>query len=246
MKFGAHVYLWQVARRARAANLELILSPGGAWPMEADISLADAAHRRQGLDWHRKQLDLCATCGAVAYAGAIYGHPGRVERRLPSDGEQVRVAEGLRELAEYANARNVKLAVEPMSHFRTHVANTPAQINAVCNRANHPNLFTVLDTYHLATEVTDMAQAFVEMESRLLLLHACENNRGAPGTGLLPWDSLLSAMRRTGWERYVGFEGYNSTWRDGRFACERGMFHNVCPDAEAFIRQSMEFLTSHA
>jgi len=35
-------------------------------------------------------------------------------------------------------------------------------------------------------------------------------------------------------------EGYNSSLND--FAFRRGMFHNVCPDADVFVRKGFDFL----
>jgi hypothetical protein len=29
---------------------------------------------------------------------------------------------------------------------------------------------------------------------------------------------------------------------DGRFAVSRGMFHNVCPDGDEFVRQALAFV----
>jgi D-psicose/D-tagatose/L-ribulose 3-epimerase len=187
-------------------------------------------------------IDAAGEAGAVAYAGAIYGHPGHVERRRPEADELARAASALHELAEHAAARNVALVLEPMSHFRTHISNTPSQINELIRMVQHANVLSLLDTYHLVTEVDDLAAAFEEMRPRLWGIHACENHRGAPGTGMLPWGSLIAAIVRNGWDGRIGFESYNSTWRDGHFAWERGMFHNVCPDAEAFIRGGKAFL----
>lgn len=232
----------KLGHSARERELDLVFSPGGAWPMECDISRPDPWHRQLGLDWHRRAIDVTTEAGGVAYAGAIYGHPGCVDRKLPCPEEPLRIAEGLRILAEYSAARNVRLVLEPMSHFRTHVANTPRQINELIALTGHKNVYSLLDTYHLATEVTDLAAAFEEMKPRLWGIHACENNRGAPGTGLLPWPSLVSAIVRSDWNGYLGFEGYNSQWRNGEFACERGMFHHVCDDAEEFIRKGKSFL----
>jgi D-psicose/D-tagatose/L-ribulose 3-epimerase len=212
--------------------------------VQCDLSLPEARHRAQGVDWHKRQIDLSAAVRAVAYAGAIYGHPGTVARGLPDPDLERRTADGLHQLAECAAERSVALVLEPMSHFRTHVANTPGQINAFIARAEHANLLSLLDTYHFTTEVTDLSAAFDEMRPRLWGLHACENNRGAPGTGMLPWAALGRTIASSGWDGYIGFEGYNSTWRNGAFARERGMFHNVCPNAEAFIRQSIDFMNS--
>lgn len=231
-----------LGRRAREAGLELVVGPGGVWPMECDISLPEPDCRRAGLEWHKRALDVCGACGAIAYAGATYGHPGRSEYRPPCPDQRRRVAEGLHELAEYAADRNVRLLIEPMSHFRTHLANTPRQINELRRLADHPNLYSLLDTFHVTTEVADFAEAIAELMPHLFLLHACDSNRGAPGTALLPWDAIVGALIEHGWDGYIGFEGYNSTWRDGAFAYSRGMFHNVCPDGDAFVRAGKTFL----
>ena len=233
-----------LGRRAAAAGLELIVGPGGVWPMERDISLEDSAARRRGIEWHKRALDFCAACGAAAYAGAIYGHPGRCEYRRPRPAELGRIAEGLHELAACAAERNVRLLIEPMSHFRTHVANTPGQINEMIRLADHSNIFSLLDTFHMCREVADFAAAVGVMLPHLGFVHACENNRGVPGTGLLPWDTIVAALVARGWDGPVGFESYNSSWAGGEFACSRGMFHNVCPDGDAFVRQAKAFIES--
>jgi len=229
---------------ARERGVALVLSPGGEWPMWADLSLADAADRRRALDWHQRQVDLCAACGAVAYTGALYGHPGRVLRTPQDDGERSAIAAGLHELARHAAATGVALALEPMSHFRTHVANTPGQVLELIRRADHPNLRVLLDTYHLCTEVPSFRAAIEEALPVLWGIHACENHRGVPGTGILPWTEIAAALRERHWAGYVGFESYNSSFDEGRFAISRGMFHNVCPDGDAFVRQAKAFLSA--
>jgi D-psicose/D-tagatose/L-ribulose 3-epimerase len=229
-----------VRRRAEMFGMQIVGSPGGDWPMNADISDDDPANRKFGLDWHRRQIDICAEMGAVAYTGAIYGHPGRVCRRIPPKDEYPRTAENLHILAEYAASRGMPLVLEPMSHFRTHMVNTPAQAMRLIELAGHANLRVLLDTYHMVTEVRDYAQAVRECASRLWGIHACENDRGVPGLGLVPWESLFAALRECRFDGYVIMEGYNSSLGD--FAERRGMFHNVCPDGDEFVRAGLRFL----
>ncbi len=226
--------------RAGALGLTLVASPGGAWPVECDLSADDPTDRARGLAWHQRQIDTAAALGAVAYTGALYGHPGTVLRRIPPADESPRTAEGLRALAAYGAALGVELVLEPMSHFRTHVANTPAQAMRLIELADHPNLKVLLDTYHMVTEVRDYGQAVRQMQGRLWGLHACENDRGAPGGGLVPWDATFTALREIGFDGYVILESYNSSLGD--FAVRRGMFHDVCPDGEAFIRDGLAFV----
>ena len=70
-------------RRAEALGLALVIGPGGTWPLSADLSADSAVERQEGLAWHCRQVELAAEVGAVAYAGALYGHPGVVTRRRP-------------------------------------------------------------------------------------------------------------------------------------------------------------------
>lgn len=225
---------------AAALELELSVSPGNLWPMTCDLSSEDADERAQGLAWHKKRVDQATEMGATAYSGSLYGHTGVVKRRRPPDDEYANIAEGLHTLADYAASRGVRIVVEPMSHFRSHLVNTPQQAVRLVEMADHANLGILLDTYHLVTEITDYAAGIRDVGDRLWGLHACENNRGCPGTGILPWPEIFAALRDIGFEGWVTFETYNSGLDD--FAFERGMFHDVCPDPDAFVRDGLAFL----
>lgn len=225
-------------RAAESAGISSLVGPGGAWPEGADLSDEDPANRRAALDFHKAIVDQTAELGAMAYAGALYGRPGKVLKRRPPPEEFARTAEGLHALAEHARKAGVKIVLEPMSRFRSHVVNTPAQILQLVNQSNHANLYILLDTYHLVTEVRDYAAAIRLVSDRIWGLHACENDRGVPGGGLVPWPEVFAALKTTRAE-YVGFEGYNTGLGD--FGFRRGIFQNVCPDGDAFVRQAVAF-----
>lgn len=229
-----------IRQRAESLEMDVILSPGAIWPMEADISHDDADCRSQGVAWHRHWIEMAAEVGAVAYTGAIYGHAGRIERRRPPADELSRTAENLHTLAECAGAGNVVLAIEPMSHFRTHLINTTEQAMRLIELTDSPHVKLLLDTYHLITEIRDFGAAIHAASDRLWAVHACENDRGVPGGGAVPWGDIFTALRETGFDDYIVFETYNSSIGD--FAFSRGMFHNVCPDGDAFVRQALEFV----
>ncbi len=225
---------------AASLGLDLLVGPGGIWPCECDLSADDATHRALGLAWHKRVVDVCADLGAKAYCGALYGHPGIVRKRRPPLDEYPRTAEGLHALAEYAANRNVVIALEPMSHFRTHLVNTPEQLLRLIGLAVHSNLRVLFDTYHVVTEVRSYGRAIRGIGPLLYALHACENDRGMPGNGLVPWAEVFQALADIRFDGYVGLEGYNSSIGD--FAFERGMFHNVCPDGDEFVRNGISFL----
>jgi D-psicose/D-tagatose/L-ribulose 3-epimerase len=228
---------------AKALGLTLTVGPGGVWPLECDLSADAASDRAKGLAWHCRQVDLCAELGAAAYAGALYGHPGVVKRRPPPADEYAVTAEGLHGLAEYAAQSGVRVVLEPMSHFRTHLVNTAGQLMRLIEVADHANLYALFDTYHMITEERSYSEAVRTLASRLWCVHPCENDRGVPGGGLVPWDDFFDALHAVGFDGPMVMESYNSSI--GEFAYERGMFHNVCPDGEAFVRRGLDFLKGH-
>jgi D-psicose/D-tagatose/L-ribulose 3-epimerase len=231
-----------IRKHAASLGLTLTLSPGGIWPMDADISHPDPVARQKGLDWHRRWIELAGEAGMIAYCGALYAHPGRVARRAPDPDEQRWAAENLHALAATGAACGVEIVIEPMSHFRTHLVNTPEQAMRLLTVADHPNLSVLFDTYHAVTEVRDYAAAIRTLASRLWGLHACESDRGVPGGGVVPWGQVFSTLSEIGFDGNILFESYNSTLDDGNFAYTRGMFHHVCPDGDDFVRQGMSFL----
>ena len=227
-------------KEAEKLGLELVISPGGLWPLHCDLSADEKENRAEGLRWHRKAIDQAAELGAIAYAGALYGHPGVVKRRRPPLDEFLRTGEGLHRLAQYGEGKGVKVVIEPMSHFRTHMVNTPDQIMRLVRVADHPNLLVSLDTYHLITEIVDYREAIITVKDSLWGMHMCENNRGVPGSGLVPWETVFATLRKIRFDGYLLFEAYNSSIGD--FAFERGMFHNVCSDPAVFVQDGMKFL----
>jgi D-psicose/D-tagatose/L-ribulose 3-epimerase len=230
-------------RRAEALGLTLAIGPGGHWPLDADLSADEPDQRRKGLAWHCRQVDVAAELGAEAYAGALYGHPGVVKRRRPPAGEYAWTAAGLNQLCEYAAARQVKIVLEPMSHFRTHLVNTAAQLMRLIELADHANLYALFDTYHVITEERDYMAALRTLGPRLWCVHTCENDRGVPGGGLVPWDAVFDTLHQVGFAGPLTMEAYNSSIDD--FAYARGMFHDVCPDGAEFVRTGLAFLKSH-
>lgn len=225
---------------AEELGMELTVGPGNAWPMECNTSSDDPEERQLGLDWHRKTVEQAAELGAVAYCGSIYSHPGHVLRRRPPPEELPRTAENLHILADYAARLGVRVVIEPMSRFRLHLINTAAQAVNLVRLAGHPNLRINLDTFHMVTEERDYGAAIRRALPLLWGVHACENDRGAPGGGLVPWDAVFSALSEATGPVRLMLETYNTGPGDLGFS--RGVFQDLCPDPEAFVREGVVFL----
>lgn len=229
---------------AESLNLTITIGPGNLWPMECDISDDEADNRKRGMTWHRRMIQLAAESGAVCYGGALYGHPGRVMRRVPPPDELPRTAGNLHLLAEDAARYGVRLVLEPMSRFRTHLINTAEQAVRLVQMAEHSNLYINLDTYHMMTEERDYGAAMRRVGERLWGIHACENDRGVPGGGLVPWQQVFEALHEVCPDAWIMLETYRTG--PGSQQYTRGIFQDVCPDPDAFVRQGLKFLQDTA
>ncbi len=234
-----------IRKASESLGLEIITSPGGIWPVQADLSDANIDNRKFAMEWHKMWIDQAAESGATAYTGALYSHPGHIDKKRISPDDLKHSAESLHELAEYSKKKNIKIVLEPMSHFRVSLVNTPVQIMDLINKADHENLFVLLDTYHLVTEIRDFNEAVNIMAPRLWGIHACENDRGVPGGGIMPWKTIFEALKRNNYTGNFVLETYNSSIRNGDFAYSRAMFHNVCPDGDAFVKTGTHFIKSN-
>jgi D-psicose/D-tagatose/L-ribulose 3-epimerase len=227
-------------RHAEALGIELTVGPGNVWPKNCNISDDELSKRQLGLAWHKKTIAWAADIGAAAYCGAAYSHPGHVCHRRPPKDELPRTAESLHELAEYAEGLGVRLVIEPMSRFRLHLINTAEQAVNLVLMSDHRNLRVNLDTYHMITEERDYGAAIRHAAPVLWGIHACENDRGVPGGGLVPWQAVFRALADVEGCVRLMLETYN-TGPSG-LGYSRGIFQNLCPEPEQFIRTGIGFL----
>jgi len=234
-----------IRKIASDEGVEIVISPGGLWPMNTDLSLPVKNNNTIALDWHKRWIEKGAESGATAYTGALYSHPGHIDKRKITEEDIKNSAENLYKLSEFANDHHVKIVLEPMSHFRVSLVNNHIQVMELIKKVGHENLFVLLDTYHLVTEIRDYAEAVKSMAPRLWGIHACENDRGVPGGGLIPWESIFKALKKTGFSGYFILETYNSTIRNGDFAYSRAMFHDVCQDGDKYVKTGTKFLKSN-
>ena len=61
------------------------------------------------------------------------------------------------------------------------------------DRVDHPACGMLLDTFHMNIEERSLGDAIRAAGARLGHFHTCENDRGAPGSGHVPWEEVAAA-----------------------------------------------------
>jgi D-psicose/D-tagatose/L-ribulose 3-epimerase len=113
-------------------------------------------------------------------------HEREAQRRL--------AVEGLKALADHAAEHGVKIGVEPLNRFETDLVNTAEQALELVDRVGGDSVGVLLDTFHMNIDEKSLGDAVRLVGDRLVQVHTCENDRGTPGTGHLPWGDLFEAL----------------------------------------------------
>jgi D-psicose/D-tagatose/L-ribulose 3-epimerase len=191
----------KAAEIAKANGLNV--SVCAAMGPDRDLIHADEGIRTNGMDYVRHCIDAAKTLGATNVIGPLYSAVGRTWQQ--TDDERKHdvdlLVRQLGELAKYAGDRGVWLGVEPLNRFETSFINLASQAIEVVDRVDHPACGILLDTFHMNIEERSIGDAIRAAGKRMRHLHACENDRGAPGSGHVPWDEVARACRD------IGFNG---------------------------------------
>jgi D-psicose/D-tagatose/L-ribulose 3-epimerase len=167
-----------------------------------DVSHADREVRRDGIRYLRHCVDAVAGMGGSLVGGPLYGDQifyGGATATLRDLNEakalRRRAVDSLREVADYAGERDVRLAIEPLNRFETSLLCLADQAGELVNEIDSAAVGVQLDTYHMNIEEPDLAAAIRATGNRLVHFHANENHRGLPGTGHIPWAAVGNALR---------------------------------------------------
>lgn len=200
------------ARRARqvAADLGLTLNTGYGLPADRNPISSDPAVRRAGIDFAKRLVDLSNEAGAEVFGGVIYCGWGCLTGKMRTDDEWRWGVDGYREVAEYAASQsNLVLGIEPVNRFESHFINVAEDAVRFIREIGLPNVKVHLDTFHMIREEDNLVAAVHTAGPALGYVHACENQRGVPGRGQVPWTEFFTALRAVGYDGCVTIESFD-------------------------------------
>ena len=196
--------------RAAAADIGLTINTGYGMPDHLNIISPDPAIRRNGIAFAKRLIDLSNEAGSKILTGVIHCGWGYLTGKMPTQDEWKWSVEGMREIAGYAqHTSTLVLGVEPVNRFESHFINTAADAVRYVQDIGLSNVKVHLDTFHMIREENDMSAAVRETGSHLGYVHACENQRGIPGTGMVPWVPLFQALKQIGYDGCVTIESFD-------------------------------------
>lgn len=209
---------------------------------DRDLIHADESIRLNGMNYIRGAILATQKLGATNLVGPIYSAVGRTwqstaeERASDTD----LLVSQLHSLAEYAGDHGVVLCIEPLNRFETSFINLAAQAIEVIDRVDHPACQIMLDTFHMNIEEKNLGDAIRAAGSRLKHIHACENDRGAPGSGNVAWTDVAQAVKDIHYDGPVVIESFTSKVQS--IARAAAIWRSLAPTQDALAADGLKFL----
>ncbi len=231
------------ARKVRqaAADLGLTINTGFGMPVECNTISPDRAVRKKGVELSKRLIDLSNEAGAVVFAGAIYCGWGYLPGRMRTEDEWKWGVDSTRQAAEYAQeTSDLIIGIEPLNRFESHFINVAGDAVEFIKDVGLPNVKVHLDTFHMIREENDIPQAVRDCGGHLGYVHACENQRGVPGTGMVPWKAFFQALKEADYDDCITIESFDPDMeRIAKLTC---VWRKLADSPEQLATEGLEFL----
>lgn len=156
----------------------------------------------------RLALDVSRGMGCEALTGVTYGGIGERTGRPPTTVELDNVARALGTAAQHAKSLGLRLGIEPVNRYETHLINTARQAVEMIERVGSDALFVHLDTYHMNIEEMGAGNGIIDARDHLAYIHLSESDRGTPGTGTCDWDEIHATLAAIGFTGGLAMESF--------------------------------------
>lgn len=202
------------------------------------LATADPELNAKCLSYLCKIIDVAADMEAETVIVGSGGTTRSVDAGENRNEAILRMADVIHKAGEYAQAKNVVLAMEAINRYETNTLNTMAEATAFARLADHPNVRTMADTYHINIEEANPVQSMRTYGGYLQNLHLADSNRHAPGTGHIDFKALADALTETGFNKYCSFEVFGlypwKLWFDTVEEADRQMAIGIATAKDAF------------
>ena len=206
---------------------------------DTDLISPDPAIRQRGIEHMKKMVDINRILGSKILAGVIYAGWGCLSGKPRTEQEWEWSVNAMREITQYAadNWDGI-LAVECVNRFETHFLNIAADGVQYCKDAGMPNIQVHLDCFHMIREEKSFAGAVKTCGKEYLgYVHVNENDRGIPGTGLVPFEEFFRALKEIGYDGPLTIESFDPSFEETNRNC--AIWRSFAPSGEALAVEGL-------
>jgi len=218
------------------------VSTCAAMAPDRDLIHSDAKIRDSGVQYIRHSIDATQKLGGTNLVGPMYSAVGRVWQASPEERAKDvdLLVKQLSSLAQYAADHGTVMCIEPLNRFETSFINLASQVIEVVDRVSHPSCQILLDTFHMNIEERSLGDAIRAAGSRLRHVHTCENDRGAPGSGHVPWGDVAQGLKDVRYDGALVIESFTDKVKT--IARAAAIWRPLASSQDALAQDGLNFL----
>jgi sugar phosphate isomerase/epimerase len=202
----------QMVQDMRNAGIECVglhwlLSPP---PKDLHFTTPDDQLRQRSVDYLDSLIDFCGDLGGKVM---IFGSPNQ---RSTTQGLTVQeamdyFADGLAQVADHAQKRNVKILVEPLTKDQTNVINTLGEAMKVVNKVNHPAISTMFDFHNTADETEPMDELIRKYYNHIHHIHFQDMDGTLMSPDEIPQQFIrvFQVLKNLNYEKWISVEVFD-------------------------------------
>jgi D-psicose/D-tagatose/L-ribulose 3-epimerase len=213
--------------------------PGGS-----SLASSDPGPRQRARDHVSACIKAARDLGASTLSGPMYTPVGFLTGQRRTAEEWKWAVDSWQQLAAVVDAAGIEVALEPLNRFETYFLNIAADAARLCAEVGSPRVGILLDTFHANIEEKSIGAALRAAAPHLKHLHACENDRGIPGSGHVAWAEFFETLAAIGYDRWLTIESFGFSL--GELSTAAAVWRDLASTPDAIAFEGVEFLRAHA
>jgi D-psicose/D-tagatose/L-ribulose 3-epimerase len=212
-------------------------------PEGMSILADEAAVRAKTRDYLAACIRTIAEAGGKLLVGPVYSPVGYMSGSRRTEAEWKRAVDCYQSLVPVLESCDVTMAIEPLNRFETYFVNTAADLARLCDEVGSPRVGMLIDTFHANIEEKSVAGAYRTAGRHLKHVHTCENDRGTPGTGHVPWMEVFAALRELRYDGWLTIESFGFSL--GGISAAASIWRDLAPSPDDIAFEGVKFLKEH-
>jgi D-psicose/D-tagatose/L-ribulose 3-epimerase len=187
-----------------------------------------------------KALEAAHEIGCDILCGVTYSELGYRTGKPPTEKEYKNIAKALKPIAKRAGELKMRLGLEPVNRYETHLLNTTEQSLMVLDMIGEKNVTIHLDTYHMNIEEKGVGHGFRLAGKKSSYVHVSESDRGVPGSGTIDWNDTFRALAETNFKGDLVMEAFVSV--PPELASALSVWRPVAKNADEILAKGVPFI----
>lgn len=177
----------------------------GIFPKERNLSSSDIRIRKNAVSYVKASVEMATEMGCKT----VIVVPSAVGCQMPEKDYETawkNSVESLKEAAEYAEKKDVFLAVEAINRFETFLVNDAATSRKFVEEIDNSHVKMMLDLFHMNIEERDFTKAIRIAAPYLVHVHLADNTREPVGMGQIPLPLVYQTLQEISYQGYLTME----------------------------------------